>query len=210
MLHATNAIENVVLGVNSTTQVSLLIWYALGVSILVLVSDGSRWTSLNLLATRMLSRLWHRIEVILDWIITSRSNLHLRHFTILSCVFSLLLNKLLLLLHDDTLTLVLEGYGWSGRVHIIILFDLKWLIVILSWVGHDFLNLTVVRHTILSCHLSETYFAAKAILAADVATSGERLHVLLVDVIGTQVALWARLAKIWNYSGWSWRIILLL
>ena len=125
MLHATNAIENVVLSVNPTTQVSLLIWYALGVCILVLVSDGSRWTCLNLLATGMLPRLLHRVEVLLDWIITSRSNLHWRHFTILSCVISLLLHKLLLLLHDDTLTLVLEVGGWSGCVLIIVLFDLK-------------------------------------------------------------------------------------
>ena len=125
MLQATDTVQYIVLRVDPTSHVPLVGDDALRACIGVLVSDGSRGTlHLNLWVTWRLSWLLqsHRIEVLLDRIATRWSNLHWRHFTILSCKVPLLIHKLLLSPLDHTFSLIVDG---RGRTVVVILVDLN-------------------------------------------------------------------------------------
>ena len=171
MLHATYSIEYVILRVNTTSHITLLGSYALRISIGQLLSNSRpTWTSND-----SHSRLWYGVEVITDWFITRCADLcrsKVTHiytispttFIILAGIVSLLVYKLLLLLHDDTFALDIHSRLNCHRLIILIVVgrfaSINWHFVAhwvhLSRVRHNLLNISVIR-AVFACHLLEAH-----------------------------------------------------
>ena len=225
VLHAADAVEDVVLGVDAPSHVSLVGHDALAGGIAGKLADnGSAWAMVRKSRARTMARL---VETFLDGLIPNWPNLGRCHVLEIVCVLlgiareiPLLIHKLLLLLHDRAFSLRnIRRTVRLSHVSAVMLVDQHRLmsvvvvlrlarvnVVAISGARHHFLYAVVLWHPVFAAHLAEADLTAQAVLTTDVAPA-RKLHLRVVHEVirgsvactsagSTQVAGGARLAEL--------------